>query len=105
MHTNLNLPRFHSYNRKLNRFTKAPLPRVSLLESIQETTEVMDQMAQMSAKDREALNKVLGQNEGITNLGELAKEGKKTLQNAGISIEDSLSYDELRKIEMGYISI
>ena len=60
---------------------------MSLLDSLQGAIDVVEQMNQMNDDQRENLNSVLGDNEGVIMLESLSKKGKEILKRTGISLE------------------
>jgi hypothetical protein len=86
----LRLPKFHTFNQKMKHFNHAPMPRFSLLEQMQESTDLMDQLNGMSEEKREALHEILGSEEGTVNLNKLAKGAQSALKKAGVEIEEGV---------------
>ena len=79
-------PKLHVFNRLLSRNNKPKIPRLTLLDAIQDTMDVVDSMSQLGDGEREALNKVLGNKEGLLNLEELSKKGKAIMKSVSLSL-------------------
>ena len=86
----LKLPKFHVFNEKMRHINKAPEPRYSLLQDIQRSSDLINQLSGMDEEKREALHELLGTEEGTVNLNKLAKGAKNTLKSAGMEIESGI---------------
>ena len=56
----MRLEQFHVFNRKFKHKDNVKLPRLTLLEAVQNSMSVVDQLSQMNPGDREAMRSVLG---------------------------------------------
>ena len=86
----MRLEQFHVFNRKFKHKDNVKLPRLTLLEAVQNSMSVVDQLSQMNPGDREAMRSVLGKKKGIIDLESLTKNSKMILKKAGISLEGKI---------------
>ena len=83
-------PRYHVYNKLLAHGNKPKIPRIKLMDALQESMDVVDSISQMSEDERDAMKSVLSNREGVINLEKNSNKGKEILKNAGLSLKGEI---------------
>ena len=73
-------PKFQAFNEENLHKPRESTSTYSLLETMQETKEIIGDMSEINKEQQDALNDILGDREGIVMLNELSKKGKKVLK-------------------------